>query len=199
MNNIRRPAVVVALIAIVVGGGGSYAIASAGDSGAPGINTPPDAQPEPVQYINGHLVPPSGLHPVSSHPLLQPATVAAATATLAPGDNQIVTAAEIASQGIPLPFPSDMLTLYSAYFTVRGNDSYGIYTGADASSPSDGMVIVYDQPMVATATPYSSGGLIRLPGSGALTIEGVSGDHATLDDAQGGAHIFDLQTDAFTG
>jgi hypothetical protein len=194
MTHLRRPVMWVGGLAIVVAGAvaGSYAAVAA--SGGPS-----GAQP-PQRLVAGKWIPdqtvPHGDNGTSRSP--QPAIPGRAAPTPGPYNDQVLTAAQVHALGIPLPFPGQLMALTTAYFGIRGNDDFSLYTGVSSAEPGDAMIVVFDEPADNAAPPYSRGGQLTVNGLGALTIKSVTGDNATILDASGHAHVFNLQTHAFS-
>ena len=111
----------------------------------------------------------------------------------------IVTAADIARLGLPLPFPGEQMTVSTAYAPGTDNDGYeGVYTGVSPSDPTQGMIIVISQEMDASKSPFAPPVVVTESGTGALTMTEVNGAEVTLRDAHGNRHTFSVLTDAFS-
>lgn len=194
MTNLRRHATWLGGLALAVSAlvAGSYAVAAASSG-------PSGGQPPPIR-VAGKWVPDQTVpHGDNGTPRpAQPPIAAHATASPGPYNDKILTATQVDTIGIPLPFPGQMMALTTAYFGIRGNDNFSLYTGVDVKNPNDAIIVVLDQPADNAAPPYSQGGQLTIVGTGALTIKSVTGNVATILDASGHAHTFNLQTHAFS-
>jgi hypothetical protein len=127
-----------------------------------------------------------------------PAPDGSPTAVPGPDDGTILTGADVARIGLPLPFPGEEMTVSTAYLAVVANSYLGIYTGVSPTDTTQGVIVVASQAADAFKPPFAAPGMVMENGTGSLSISRVNGAEATLKDAHGLRHTFNLQTHSFS-